>query len=36
MLHAAALAFPNPVGGETRVEAPMPADMAALVDRIAG
>ncbi len=36
MLHAVALTFPNPVGGGTRVEAPMPADMAALVDAIAG
>jgi tRNA pseudouridine32 synthase/23S rRNA pseudouridine746 synthase len=31
MLHAAALAFPNPGGGETRITAPLPADMAALV-----
>lgn len=27
MLHAAALVFPHPAGGERRVEAPMPADM---------
>lgn len=30
MLHAAALAFPHPHGHTARVEAPMPADMAAL------
>jgi RluA family pseudouridine synthase len=29
MLHAAALTFPHPSGGERRVEAPAPADMAA-------
>jgi len=28
MLHAAALAFPHPSGGERRITAPMPADMA--------
>ncbi|MEO8114539.1 MAG: RluA family pseudouridine synthase, partial [Phenylobacterium sp.] len=27
MLHAAALRFPHPSGGEKRLEAPMPADM---------
>ena len=31
MLHAAALAFPHPAGGERRVEAPIPADMSALL-----
>ena len=31
MLHAAALKFPHPSGGEKRIEAPVPADMAALV-----
>jgi tRNA pseudouridine32 synthase/23S rRNA pseudouridine746 synthase len=31
MLHAAALAFPHPSGGEKRLEAPIPADMAALI-----
>ncbi len=30
MLHAAALTFPHPSGGERRVEAPMPPDMTAL------
>ena len=30
MLHAAALTFPHPAGGERRVEAPVPADMAGL------
>ena len=30
MLHAAAIVFPHPSGGERRVEAPVPADMAAL------
>jgi RluA family pseudouridine synthase len=28
MLHAAALTFPHPAGGERRIEAPIPADMA--------
>jgi tRNA pseudouridine32 synthase/23S rRNA pseudouridine746 synthase len=28
MLHAAALTFPHPSGGERRIEAPIPADMA--------
>src|SRR5439155_15581646 len=31
MLHAAALAFPHPAGGERRIAAPVPADMADLV-----
>jgi RluA family pseudouridine synthase len=31
MLHAAALTFPHPSGGEKRIEAPMPADMAGLI-----
>jgi tRNA pseudouridine32 synthase/23S rRNA pseudouridine746 synthase len=31
MLHAAALKFPHPSGGEKRVEAPIPQDMAALL-----
>ena len=31
MLHAAALIFPHPSGGEKRLEAPIPADMAALI-----
>jgi tRNA pseudouridine32 synthase/23S rRNA pseudouridine746 synthase len=31
MLHAAALKFPHPAGGEARVEAPVPADMAGLI-----
>ena len=31
MLHAAALVFPHPTGGERRVTAPVPADMAALL-----
>ncbi|THD76254.1 MAG: RluA family pseudouridine synthase [Phenylobacterium sp.] len=30
MLHAAALSFPHPGGGTTRIEAPEPADMAGL------
>jgi tRNA pseudouridine32 synthase/23S rRNA pseudouridine746 synthase len=29
MLHAAAIAFPHPDGGERRIEAPIPDDMAA-------
>ncbi|MGH7023420.1 MAG: RluA family pseudouridine synthase [Caulobacteraceae bacterium] len=36
MLHAAALAFPHPAGGERRIEAPPPADLAALAARIGG
>ena len=35
MLHAAALVFPHPAGGETRVEAPLPDDMAAVLGRLA-
>ncbi len=31
MLHALALKFPHPAGGEMRLESPMPEDMAALV-----
>ena len=31
MLHAAALRFPHPSGGEKRLEAPVPADMAGLI-----
>ena len=31
MLHAAALIFPHPSGGEKRLEAPIPADMAGLI-----
>ena len=31
MLHAAALIFPHPAGGEKRLEAPTPADMAGLI-----
>ncbi len=31
MLHAAALGFPHPAGGERRLEAPIPADMAGLI-----
>jgi RluA family pseudouridine synthase len=31
MLHAAALSFPHPSGGEKRLEAPIPADMAGLI-----
>jgi tRNA pseudouridine32 synthase/23S rRNA pseudouridine746 synthase len=34
MLHAAALRFPHPAGGERRVEAPIPKDMASLIARI--
>ena len=32
MLHAAALAFPHPAGGERRIEAPIPADMRLLLE----
>lgn len=32
MLHARSLAFPHPAGGERRIEAPVPADMQALID----
>lgn len=31
MLHAAALVFPHPAGGERRIAAPLPADMARLI-----
>jgi tRNA pseudouridine32 synthase/23S rRNA pseudouridine746 synthase len=31
MLHAAALSFPHPAGGTTRIEAPTPPDMADLI-----
>lgn len=31
MLHAAALSFPHPAGGTTRIEAPTPPDMAGLI-----
>ncbi len=34
MLHAAALTFPHPAGGERRIEAPVPPDMAALLDTL--
>ena len=34
MLHAAALQFPHPSGGEKRIEAPVPADMAALIEQL--
>lgn len=34
MLHAQALVFPHPGGGERRIEAPIPADMAGLIARI--
>ena len=32
MLHAAALEFPHPAGGTKRLEAPVPADMQAVLD----
>jgi tRNA pseudouridine32 synthase/23S rRNA pseudouridine746 synthase len=32
MLHAAALEFPHPAGGSKRLEAPIPADMQAVMD----
>ncbi|WP_395671671.1 RluA family pseudouridine synthase [Phenylobacterium sp.] len=35
MLHAAALVFPHPGGGEMRLEAPVPADMADLLAKLA-
>ncbi len=35
MLHAAALVFPHPAGGERKVSAPTPADMAALIANFA-
>jgi tRNA pseudouridine32 synthase/23S rRNA pseudouridine746 synthase len=34
MLHAGALRFPHPAGGERRIEAPPPSDMQALASRI--
>jgi tRNA pseudouridine32 synthase/23S rRNA pseudouridine746 synthase len=34
MLHAVALAFPHPAGGEMRLEAPTPEDMAALLNEL--
>ena len=34
MLHAQALVFPHPSGGEIRIEAPIPADMATLIASI--
>ena len=34
MLHALALRFPHPAGGEKRLEAPMPDDMAKLVAKL--
>jgi tRNA pseudouridine32 synthase/23S rRNA pseudouridine746 synthase len=34
MLHAQALVFPHPAGGERRIEAPTPADMQALIGAI--
>jgi tRNA pseudouridine32 synthase/23S rRNA pseudouridine746 synthase len=34
MLHAQALVFPHPAGGERRIDAPMPADMQAFISRI--
>lgn len=34
MLHAAALRFPHPAGGEIRLEAPTPRDMAALAQAL--
>ena len=35
MLHAAALTFPHPAGGERRIEAPIPADMRAMLEVLA-
>jgi len=34
MLHARAIRFPHPAGGERTLEAPIPADMRALIDRL--
>jgi len=34
MLHAIALEFPHPEGGRKRIEAPLPADMAGLVEKL--
>jgi tRNA pseudouridine32 synthase/23S rRNA pseudouridine746 synthase len=31
MLHAASLSFPHPAGGTTRIEAPIPTDMLAVL-----
>ncbi len=36
MLHAAALSFPHPAGGERKVTAPIPDDMAAIIAQIEG
>ena len=36
MLHAAALSFPHPAGGERKVSAPIPDDMAAIIARMEG
>jgi tRNA pseudouridine32 synthase/23S rRNA pseudouridine746 synthase len=36
MLHAAALEFPHPAGGMTRLEAPTPEDMGDLIERMFG
>ena len=36
MLHAAALAFPHPAGGERRIDAPPPPDFQALANHIGG
>jgi tRNA pseudouridine32 synthase/23S rRNA pseudouridine746 synthase len=34
MLHAKALSFPHPSGGERRIEAPIPSDMRAIISRL--
>jgi RluA family pseudouridine synthase len=34
MLHATALGFPHPAGGDKRLEAPPPEDMAGLIDKL--
>lgn len=34
MLHAAALSFPHPEGGTRRIEAPVPADMTEIIERL--
>ncbi len=34
MLHAKAIAFPHPEGGERRIEAAVPSDMAAVLQRL--
>ena len=36
MLHAAALSFPHPAGGERKVSAPTPDDMASIIARMEG